>query len=83
MSVDTEDEARKACVEMFFSAQEAVAEGKYFSTCIHGEPVFYYEYSRGLIPGHIYSKSGIDEYRISACCEYHFDDMFKETDETP
>lgn len=44
--------------------------------CVHGEPMLWLEHERALIPGHIYSHRGIDEARISRCCEYHFDRMF-------
>lgn len=48
--------------------------------CIYGEPVFFEEDYKARREGHIYSKAGVDEYRISQCCEYHFDQMFAEDD---
>lgn len=49
--------------------------------CLHGEPVFYWPYTKGLVPGHIYSEAGIAEARISGCCEYHFDSMFPDSED--
>jgi hypothetical protein len=45
--------------------------------CIYGEKMLYLPHERALIPGHIYSESGVDEARVSSCCEYHFDKMFE------
>jgi hypothetical protein len=73
--------ALRNCVAMFYDVSEAVDQGKYSSVCNRGEPVFYYDFPYGLIPGHIYSDLGREEFGITAYCEYHFDEMFKETDE--
>jgi hypothetical protein len=43
---------------------------------IEREPVFFMEWERSLVPGHIRSAAGVSEYKISKCCEYHFDEMF-------
>lgn len=48
------------------------------SKCIQGEHAFFYEHWEGLVPGHIYSRLGMDEFRISQMCEYHFDICTKE-----
>ena len=49
----------------------------YTLRCFVGkEKVFYFEYPKALLPGHIYSHAGKDEYEISQTCEYHFDEMF-------
>ena len=52
-------------------------------TCvIGGEPVFFaYASSAAGGPGHIYSDAGEKEYKMSGCCEYHFDNMFSESDD--
>lgn len=56
------------------------AEEEIPAPCIEGEVVFFLKFFEALIPGHIYSNAGIDEYHISRTCEYHFDDWFKEDD---
>ena len=61
-------------------AEQGMADGTYLSKCIYGEAVYYVENDKGLKPGHIYSKDGMAEYKISRCCEFHFDEMFKEDD---
>lgn len=43
--------------------------------------VYFEELPEALLPGHIYSERGIDEFRISRCCEYCFDHMFMKTNE--
>jgi hypothetical protein len=48
--------------------------------CSTGEAVFFFEYPIPLIPGHIYSEKGVDEFRISKTCEYHFDSDFAPED---
>lgn len=53
------------------------AAGADTKKCIEGEPMLWLEFERALIPGHIYSYPGIDEAKISGCCEYHFDRMFQ------
>lgn len=55
-------------------AQEAYDNGDYDHRCMEGEAVFYYPHTKGLVPGHIYSELGLDEYGISKSCEYHFDE---------
>lgn len=49
--------------------------------CVQKEAVFYLPYHKALLPGHIYSEMGLREFKISHCCEYHFDEWFKEEDE--
>jgi hypothetical protein len=71
--------------EATFRAQEmfnTVSVGdSYPHKCFVGrEPVFYMEWNKGLIPGHIYSRAGKDEFEISRTCEYHFDEMFGDDD---
>lgn len=46
-------------------------------TCIFGEAMFFMAHSRALIPGHIYTELGMQEVKISGCCEYHFDKMYE------
>lgn len=45
--------------------------------CIKGEAVFYLSGPRALVPGHIYSRAGMNEFKISQCCEYHYDLMMQ------
>jgi hypothetical protein len=49
--------------------------------CVQKEAVFYLPYHKALLPGHIYSDAGLREFKISHCCEYHFDEWVKEEDE--
>lgn len=63
---------------MAHKAQTDFAHGKYTTLCRKGEPVFFVEHSHALLPGHIYSGTGVDEFRISGICEFHFDEIFKE-----
>lgn len=44
---------------------------------INDEPMVFLAYGKAVVPGHIYSETGIAEARISRCCEYHFDRMFQ------
>lgn len=53
------------------------AEGGDHRRCVNGEVMLYLPYHRALVPGHIYSESGIAEAKISGCCEYHFDRYFQ------
>ena len=46
--------------------------------CLEGEPVFWMEYYRALVPGHIYSANGRAEFGITRYCEYHYDKFFDE-----
>jgi hypothetical protein len=65
--------------------QDLVTKSEHYTLkCIEGgEYVFYYGYEKALIPGHIYSEDGLNEYHISRCCEYHFDEMFAEDEDPP
>lgn len=56
---------------------EAGAANADTKKCIKGEPMLWLPYERALIPGHIYSESGLSEAKISGCCEYHFDRWFE------
>lgn len=75
---EEDDKARFHCQEMF---DQAEADENYTNRCIAGEKVFYYPYPKALIPGHIYSHAGRDEFRISRCCEFHFDEWLKEPED--
>src|SRR5688572_33459822 len=57
------------------------ANEDYQTRCIEGEKVFYSRDNKGRLPGHIYSALGIDEYKISQMCEYHFDEATLPPDE--
>ena len=47
-----------------------------------GKRVVFIEDLEGRLPGHIYSRSGVDEFKISRCCEFCFDKLMKEPEET-
>jgi hypothetical protein len=65
------DQAMAAAVEM-----KAGAEASGGGRCAQGEAVFWLEYSEALLPGHIYSARGRQEFqKISHVCEYHFDHL--------
>lgn len=51
--------------------------------CYDGEVVFFVEWHKALIPGHIYSRAGLREYQISKHCEYHFDELTFDPEEDP
>jgi hypothetical protein len=51
--------------------------------CYDGEVVFFVQWHKALIPGHIYSKDGLKEYQISKHCEYHFDELTFDPDDDP
>jgi hypothetical protein len=58
------------------TAAAAAAAGG--ATCsVGGECVFYLPAPRGLVEGHIYSTTGRNEFKISGCCEYHFDQIMQ------
>ena len=48
-----------------------------------GDHTFYNEGSSSFGPGHIYSKDGVNEMRISKMCEYCFDELFKGYEDGP
>jgi len=81
LSDEDKTKALENAMEMAAQAQVEYDEGRYHYLCVMGEPVFYFDYPHALIPGHVYSESGMDEYKISGSCEYHFDKWFKEEDE--
>lgn len=49
--------------------------------CLDGEVIFFAEDTEAFGPGHIYSRDGLAEFRISRLCEYHFDEAFAEDEE--
>lgn len=61
--------------------EQAENDGNYQVRCIKGEKIFYVAGDRAVLPGQIYSEAGMKEYKISKCCEYHFDEWFGEDDE--
>lgn len=71
------DEAMAAAIEM-----KAGADASGGARCIEGEAVFWLSYSEALLPGHIYSQNGREEFqKISHICEYHFDHLMWPSDE--
>lgn len=66
------------CIKMATQAEE---DDGYNNRCVNGEKVFYYDYYRGLMPGHIYSEDGMREFKMSGACEFHFDEWFAEDEE--
>ena len=82
----TQEEYRDMTVEqqvdyMSAMAEQNIANGSYVNKCLYGEAVYYVGNDKALKPGHIYSENGISEYKISRCCEFHFDEMFREEDD--
>jgi hypothetical protein len=71
------DNARAECQAMLDYVE---LDENYKHRCISGEKVVYYDFPFALMPGHIYSEAGVDEFKISRACEYHFDEWFKEDD---
>lgn len=63
------------------TAARAELDDGYQLRCLMGEKVFYVEYHKSLMPGHIYSSLGADEFRISRLCEFHFDEMAADDEE--
>lgn len=59
---------------------KAMDDETYQTRCVNGEKVFYVPADKAYAPGHIYSELGMDEYKISKCCEWHFDQWLKEED---
>lgn len=54
----------------------AAAEADPLTTrCIEGEAMFYLAHTHALIPGHVYSREGLREIRLSGYCEFHFDEI--------
>lgn len=76
---EQEQKALDLCREMQSAAEAPGASGQ----CVEGEAVFYYPWERSLIPGHIRSEDGVNEFKISHTCEYHFDRWFGSEDESP
>lgn len=75
---EQEQRALDDCRTMQKGAEEAN-----MSRCVEGEAVFWYAWERGLIPGHIYSEAGRNEFRMSHSCEFHFDKWLGGKDESP
>jgi hypothetical protein len=63
------------------TVEAAALDDEYQLRCINGEKVFFVEYHKALMPGHIYSRLGRKEFGISGCCEFHFDEMAKQSEE--
>jgi len=74
-------EATEHAEKMYAAALDEHTKGWYTQVCVAGEPVFYMDFKFGLIPGHIYSELGMEEFKISRSCEYHFDEWTREPDE--
>ncbi len=58
----------------------AGAEASAGARCLFGEAVFWLPADTAVRPGHIYSEDGRAEFKISQCCEFHFDEMFPDDD---
>lgn len=58
------------------------ADGGWSRCFIGKEVVFYYPDTEARDPGHIYSQDGLAEYKISQTCEYHFDQIAREWEES-
>lgn len=65
-----------------YTKYRADQEDSYTTRCIQGEKIIYLPDDEARGPGHIYSQEGLAEFRISRCCEYHFDKWFEERPDT-
>lgn len=65
-----------------YTFDRATLDDSYKTKCIQGEKLVYLPDTEARGPGHVYSDEGLHEFRISGCCEYHFDLWFKEKDPT-
>jgi len=74
-------EALEQCKVLATAAKVEHEAGRYEAVCVMGEPVFYFDWPHALMPGHIYSEAGMDEFTISRSCEYHFDEWTKEPED--
>lgn len=75
MKYDREAVERAAAVSM---QAQAEADETYQNRCVEGEKIFWSPSEKAYLPGQVYSLAGLDEFKISRCCEYHFDEWFKE-----
>lgn len=67
--------------EVIETRDKAMDDETYQTRCFMGEKIYYVPTDKAYAPGHIYSEAGIDEYHISKCCEWHFDQFFKEDED--
>jgi len=67
--------------EVVYARDAAMADESYQNRCVMGEKVYYVAADKAYSPGHIYSRAGVDEFRISKCCEWHFDKWFIEDED--
>lgn len=58
------------------------AEKAGLGRCVMGERVFWWPTRRAYGPGHIYTLEGRSEFRISGACEWHFDKLLMEEDDS-
>lgn len=77
----TEADDAKSLKDCELLVHRADDDPTYDARCVNGEFVFYYDYPYALMAGHIYSEKGMDEFNISRCCEYHFDEWTKEDED--
>jgi len=75
---EQEQYERRMLVEAQRMKDAAETKDEYTLRCINGEKVFFFSAPFALLPGQIYSYAGRDEFSISKCCEFHFDEMFEE-----
>jgi hypothetical protein len=72
-------EARELNLEKVHQWRDAANEA---GVCSYGgERVYEQDAGFAEKPGHIYSEAGRKEYKISGCCEFHFDKLFAEEDD--
>jgi hypothetical protein len=75
MSDDRDLEDERVLNFCKLSQAEVAEHPEYTKQCLLGEGVYYVEYYKALLPGHIYSQAGVKEFGISRMCEYHFDEV--------
>lgn len=64
-----------------YTKYRADREDSYTTRCIQGEKIIHLPDTEARGPGHIYSEDGLQEFRISRCCEFHFDKWFAGSDD--
>jgi hypothetical protein len=58
--------------EVLAMREDAIESGEY-AACVEGEPVVYLPYTETVAEGHICSEAGVQEYKITHMCQWHFD----------
>lgn len=82
LEFENRDTTHERRVELLIMLQEGADETKYLPPCHNcGHVPFYAPHDEGLVEGHVYSRDGLSEIRLSGLCEYCFDRITAEPDE--